>query len=60
MEPKFKHGQKVRCINEPNSTATIRMIVSNGIKHFYEIEYHGVGNMRVHRLAEGSLVAVED
>ena len=60
VDSKFKRGQKVRCINEPNITATIRTVVSNGIKFFYEIEYHGVGNHRVYRLAESSLVAVEE
>ena len=59
MEAKFKHGQKVRCVNEPNITARIRTVISNAPKFFYEIEYHGVGNHRVYRLAESSLVAVE-
>ena len=60
MEPKFKHGQKVRCVNEPKTTARIRTVISNDPKFFYEIEYHGVGNMRVYRLAESSLIAVEE
>ena len=58
VESKFKYGQKVRSINEPNKTARIRTIVSTGLKYFYEIEYHD--NQRVYRLAESSLVAVEE